>query len=96
LDGDLDIVLGAEQTLPTVLRNNGDGSFAEFHPFRRPRLRIARFCLGRHRLETAIPMPALIDDKDKNLLEHKLHLFLQRAKRTVLKRRDFAFGLTLS
>ena len=33
LDGDLDIVLGAERVLPTVLRNNGDGSFAEIHPF---------------------------------------------------------------
>ncbi|HUS13065.1 MAG TPA: FG-GAP-like repeat-containing protein, partial [Pyrinomonadaceae bacterium] len=32
-DGDLDVVLGAAQTLPTVLRNNGDGSFAEIHPF---------------------------------------------------------------
>ena len=32
-DGDLDIVLGAESVQPTVLRNNGDGSFAEFHPF---------------------------------------------------------------
>ena len=32
-DGDLDVVLGAEQALPTVLRNNGDGSFAEIHPF---------------------------------------------------------------
>ncbi|HAF24889.1 MAG TPA: hypothetical protein DCK93_18630 [Blastocatellia bacterium] len=32
-DGDLDVVLGAEQGLPTVLRNNGDGSFAEIHPF---------------------------------------------------------------
>jgi tetratricopeptide (TPR) repeat protein len=33
LDGDLDIVLSAKQGLPTVLRNNGDGSFAEIHPF---------------------------------------------------------------
>ena len=33
MDGDLDIVLGAAQVLPTVLRNNGDGSFAEIHPF---------------------------------------------------------------
>ncbi len=33
LDGDLDIVLGAEQGVSTVLRNNGDGSFAEIHPF---------------------------------------------------------------
>ena len=32
-DGDLDIVLGAEHGLPTVLRNNGDGSFMEIHPF---------------------------------------------------------------
>jgi tetratricopeptide (TPR) repeat protein len=32
-DGDLDVVLRAEQGLPTVLRNNGDGSFAEIHPF---------------------------------------------------------------
>jgi tetratricopeptide (TPR) repeat protein len=33
LDGDLDVVLGAEQEPPNVLRNNGDGSFAEIHPF---------------------------------------------------------------
>jgi tetratricopeptide (TPR) repeat protein len=32
-DGDLDIVLGAERVLLTVLRNNGDGGFAETHPF---------------------------------------------------------------
>jgi len=33
LDGDLDIVLGAGQALPGVLRNNGDDSFAQLHPF---------------------------------------------------------------
>ncbi|HLJ76268.1 MAG TPA: FG-GAP-like repeat-containing protein [Acidobacteriaceae bacterium] len=32
-DGDLDIVLGAASGEPTVLRNNGDGSFAPIHPF---------------------------------------------------------------
>jgi tetratricopeptide (TPR) repeat protein len=32
-DGDLDVVLGAQQGNPTVLRNNGDDSFAEVHPF---------------------------------------------------------------
>ena len=32
-DGDLDIVLGSEQVLPSVLRNNGDGTFIELHPF---------------------------------------------------------------
>jgi hypothetical protein len=32
-DGDLDIVLGASSGLPTVLRNNGDGTFLDIHPF---------------------------------------------------------------
>jgi Tfp pilus assembly protein PilF len=32
-DGDLDIVLGAKEGAPLVLRNNGDGSFAVFRPF---------------------------------------------------------------
>jgi Flp pilus assembly protein TadD len=32
-DGDLDIMLGASEGLPTVLRNNGDGTFLAIHPF---------------------------------------------------------------
>ncbi|MGB6743226.1 MAG: CRTAC1 family protein, partial [Terracidiphilus sp.] len=32
-DGDLDIVLGSASGLPTVLRNNGDGTFTPIHPF---------------------------------------------------------------
>jgi Tfp pilus assembly protein PilF len=32
-DGDLDIVLGSNQLKPTVLRNNGDGSFQEMDVF---------------------------------------------------------------
>jgi Tfp pilus assembly protein PilF len=32
-DGDLDIVLGASEGLPTVLRNKGDGTFLAIHPF---------------------------------------------------------------
>jgi Tfp pilus assembly protein PilF len=32
-DGDLDIVLGAREGLPLVLRNNGDGTFTPIHPF---------------------------------------------------------------
>ncbi len=32
-DGDLDIVLGANEGLPTVLRNNGDDTFLAIHPF---------------------------------------------------------------
>ncbi|HEY6805599.1 MAG TPA: FG-GAP-like repeat-containing protein [Pyrinomonadaceae bacterium] len=32
-DGDLDIVLESAKGTPTVLRNNGDGTFLETHPF---------------------------------------------------------------
>jgi tetratricopeptide (TPR) repeat protein len=32
-DGDLDIVLGANEGLPVVLRNNGDDTFLAIHPF---------------------------------------------------------------
>jgi len=32
-DGDLDIVVGAKDGLPLVLRNNGDGTFLPIHPF---------------------------------------------------------------
>ncbi len=32
-DGDLDIVLGTQSGKPTVLRNNGDGTFTPIHPF---------------------------------------------------------------
>ena len=32
-DGDLDVVLGQGSGLPTILRNNGDGTFVAIHPF---------------------------------------------------------------
>src|SRR5829696_5960658 len=32
-DGDLDIILGSTQSTPTVLRNNGDGTFTDTQPF---------------------------------------------------------------
>jgi Tfp pilus assembly protein PilF len=32
-DGDLDLVLGVADGTPTVLRNNGDGTFLPIHPF---------------------------------------------------------------
>jgi len=32
-DGDLDIVLGTASGIPSVLRNNGDGTFVVLHPF---------------------------------------------------------------
>jgi Tfp pilus assembly protein PilF len=34
-DGDLDIVMGAKDGAPLVLRNNGDGTFLPIHPFAR-------------------------------------------------------------
>lgn len=34
VDGDLDIVLAAEQGVPVVIRNNGDGTFSPIHPFK--------------------------------------------------------------
>lgn len=34
-DGDLDIILGQPSAPPTVLRNNGDGTFTPIHPFAR-------------------------------------------------------------
>jgi cytochrome c-type biogenesis protein CcmH/NrfG len=73
LDGDLDIVLGGEQALLKVLRNNGDGSFAEIHPF--------AGVLGLRGFVWADidgdgdPDAALIDNKDQNIFEHKLHVF---------------------
>jgi hypothetical protein len=72
-DGDLDIVLGARRAAPTVLRNNGDGSFAELHPF-----------AGISGLSDFVwadidgdgdPDAALLDSKDDNLLDHQLHVF---------------------
>lgn len=32
-DGDLDVVLEMHEAVPTVLRNNGDGTFVEMYPF---------------------------------------------------------------
>jgi Tfp pilus assembly protein PilF len=32
-DGDLDVIAGQNSGLPTVLRNNGDGTFTVLHPF---------------------------------------------------------------
>ncbi|HKB67530.1 MAG TPA: FG-GAP-like repeat-containing protein [Pyrinomonadaceae bacterium] len=73
LDGDLDVVLGAEQALPGVLRNNGDGSFAEIHPF-----------AGVSGLRSFVwadidgdgdPDASLIDDGDISKVDDELHVF---------------------
>src|SRR6267143_37219 len=67
LDGDLDVVLGAERVLPTVLRNNGDGTFAEIHPFAGAS-GLRAFVWADLNADGA-PDAALIDD------QNKLHVF---------------------
>ena len=90
LDGDLDIVLGAETVQPTVLRNNGDGSFAEIHPF-----------VGVSGLRDFVwadidgdgdPDAALIDDKDGNVLEDRLRIF-SNERSGQFKERNLPLGL---
>lgn len=89
-DGDLDIVLGAERVLPTVLRNNGDGSFADIHPF--------AGVAGLHRFVWADidgdgdPDAALIDDKDESILERRLHVF-SNERSGQFKKRDLPLSL---
>src|SRR6185503_21117445 len=73
LDGDLDVVLGAEQALPGVLRNNGDGSFAEIHPF--AGISGIRGFVWADIDGDGDPDAALINDGDESILEHKLHVF---------------------
>ncbi|HEU4479714.1 MAG TPA: FG-GAP-like repeat-containing protein [Pyrinomonadaceae bacterium] len=90
LDGDLDIVLGAKTVQPTVLRNNGDGSFAEIHPF-----------IGVSGVRDFVwadidgdgdPDAALIDDKDVNVLEDRLRVF-SNERSGQFKERDVPLGL---
>lgn len=66
-DGDLDVVLGADHGLPTVLRNNGDDSFAEIHPF--PGMSGLRGFVWADIDADGDPDAALIDDQGK------LHVF---------------------
>src|SRR6266542_1744162 len=66
-DGDLDVVLGTEHGLPTVLRNNGDGSFAEIHSF--AGVSGIRDCVWADIDGDGDPDAALIDE------QHKLHFF---------------------
>ena len=90
LDGDLDIVLGAESVQPMVLRNNGDGSFAEIHPF-----------IGVSGLRDFVwadidgdgdPDASLIDDKDLNVLEDRLRVFSNERSGQFIER-DVPLGL---
>jgi tetratricopeptide (TPR) repeat protein len=90
LDGDLDVVLGAEQALPGVLRNNGDGSFAEIHPF-----------AGVSGLRSFVwadidgdgdPDASLIDDGDISVLNDELHVF-SNERSGQFKERELLSGL---
>ncbi len=66
-DGDLDIVLGSEHGSPPVLRNNGDGTFKEIHPFENV-LGLRGFAWADLDAD-GDPDAALIDDADR------LHVF---------------------
>lgn len=72
-DGDLDIVVSSENQPPTVLRNNGDGTFVEIHPF-------AGVVGLRDFVWADIdgdgdPDAALVDNDDSNKVGHHLHIF---------------------
>ena len=90
LDGDLDIVLGAETAQPTVLRNNGDGSFAETHPF--SGVSGLRDFVWADIDGDGDPDAALLDDKDANVLEDRLRVFLNE-RSGEFKERDAPLGL---
>ena len=89
-DGDLDIVLGAENVQPTVLRNNGDGSFAETYPF--AGVSGLRGFVWADIDGDGDPDAALIDNKDRNTLEHKLHVF-SNERSGQFKKREMPLGL---
>jgi Tfp pilus assembly protein PilF len=69
-DGDLDILLGAATGLPTVLRNNGDGTFATLHPF--AGISGVRQCVWIDLNADGNPDAAIIDGSGK------LHIFLNQ------------------
>ncbi|PWT87304.1 MAG: hypothetical protein C5B55_14975, partial [Blastocatellia bacterium] len=72
-DGDLDIVLSNQGQPPTVLRNNGDGSFAELHPFAGVS-GLSAFVWADFD-EDGDPDAAIIDNAAAGATGHHLHLF---------------------
>ena len=90
LDGDLDIVLGAESVQPRVLRNNGDGSFAAIHPF--AAVAGLRGFVWADIDGDGDPDAALIDDKDGNVLEDRLRVFANK-RSGEFEERDLPLGL---
>ena len=90
-DGDLDIVLGSEKGVPTVLQNNGDGSFAETHPFAGPS-GLSDF-IWADLDGDGDPDAALIDHKDVNLLDRHLHVF-SNERNGQFKKREIPLSLS--
>lgn len=73
-DGDLDIVLGQEVQTPTILRNNGDGSFTEEHPF--SGVAGLRAFVWADIDGDGDPDAVLIDNSEPAKIGHRLHVFV--------------------
>jgi tetratricopeptide (TPR) repeat protein len=90
-DGDLDIVLGAKQRSPTVLRNNGDGSFTEIFPF--SGVSGLRDFVWADIDGDGDPDAALIDKGGESQVDNKLHVFTNE-RSGQFKKRDLPAELS--
>jgi tetratricopeptide (TPR) repeat protein len=90
-DGDLEIVLGAERAPPTVLRNNGNGSFAEIHPF--AGISGLRDFVWADIDGDGDPDAALIDHQSENLDDCHLHVFANE-RNGQFRERELPAGLS--
>ena len=72
-DGDLDLVLSSENQSPIVLRNNGDGTFVEQHPF--AGISGVREFVWADIDGDGDPDAALIDNENSSKTGHHLHFF---------------------
>lgn len=89
-DGDLDIVVSATAGLPTVLRNNGDGSFNVTHPF--AGVTGLRAFAWADIDGDGDPDAALIDNSE-TALGHHLHVFTNE-RSGQFQQRELPAGLT--
>ena len=67
-------MLGSQNQLPTVLRNNGDGTFIELHPF--SEVAGLRDFVWSDIDGDGDPDAVLIDSIDANKVGHHLHIFI--------------------
>ena len=72
-DGDLDVVVSSEGQSVTVLRNNGDGTFVELHPF--TGVSGVREFVWADIDGDGDPDATLIDNANSNKPGHQLHFF---------------------